>query len=194
MLPLDARARRLITELVFPPAAPARADYTIVLGMTLWKNPLAAALQLHDQQIAGKLIFTGGYNARIGRPEAMAMAEAALAHGVPPDRVLCEPRARHTGENIAFSWAMVAALPYRVEAVNVVGISYHVTRALITARTVVPDTVALGHQGYPSQYFGPDDWHLTARGRRDVLGEVAKLGRYFPHALPPELREQRCAS
>jgi uncharacterized SAM-binding protein YcdF (DUF218 family) len=188
MLPLDAGVRAAITELVFRQGAPLRADYTIVLGMTLWQNPLAAALRLYEAQSAGRLLFTGGYNPRIGRAEGEVMAEAAIAQGVPPEMALCEPRARHTGENLALSWAIIAALPAEVRAVNLVGISYHGARALFTARSVIPDSVALGYQSYPSIHFGPDDWHLTARGRRDVLGEVAKLGRYFPDALPPELR------
>jgi uncharacterized SAM-binding protein YcdF (DUF218 family) len=188
MLPLDAGVRAMITQLVFRQEAPLRADCTIVLGMTLWQNPLEAALQLYREQAAGRLVFTGGYNPRIGRSEGEVMAEAAIARGIPPDMVLSEPRARHTGENFAFSWAIIAALPETVRSVNVVGISYHVARALITARTVIPNSVALGYRSYPSIHFGADDWHLTARGRRDVLGEVAKLSRYFPEAIPPELR------
>jgi uncharacterized SAM-binding protein YcdF (DUF218 family) len=188
MLPLDAGVRAAITELIFREAPPLRADCTIVLGMTLWQNPLEAALELHREQTAGVLVFTGGHNPRIGRPEGEVMAEAALARGIPAEMVLSEPRARHTGENFAFSWALIAALPQTVRSVNVVGISYHVARALLTARTVIPNSVALGYKSYPSIHFGADDWHLTARGRRDVLGEVAKLERYFPDALPPELR------
>ena len=83
MLPLDAGVRAAITELVFRQGAPLRADYTIVLGMTLWQNPLAAALRLYEAQSAGRLVFTGGYNPRIGRAEGEVMAEAAIAQGIP---------------------------------------------------------------------------------------------------------------
>jgi uncharacterized SAM-binding protein YcdF (DUF218 family) len=188
MPPLTARVREMIRELLFRQGTPVGADYTIVLGMTLWQNPLDAALRLVADGCAGRLVFTGGPNPQIGRPEGEVMAEAAIARGVPPDMVFCENRARHTGENLAFSWALMRALPEPARAVNLVGISYHMARALLTARTVIPADVALGYQGYASVHFGPENWHLSERGRRDVLGEVAKLGRYFPDAVPKELR------
>lgn len=189
MPPLDASVREMITALLFKGGHPLRADATIVLGMTLWQNPLDAALRLAAKGLAGRLVFTGGHNPQIGRPEGEVMAEAAIARGIAPERVLCEDRARHTGENLAFSWALLRAQPEPVRAVNIVGISYHMARALLTARTVIPADVALGYQGYASVHFGPGDWHINERGRRDVLGEVAKLGRYFPEAVPSELRE-----
>lgn len=178
----------LLTRLMFVPDHPVAADATIVLGMSLWQNPVAAALGLMRKGCAGTLVFTGGPNPRIGRAEAEVMAEAAIAQGAPRDKILSEPCARHTGENLQYSWDLIQRNLPQVQAVNIVAIAYHIPRALMTARAVLGPKVALGHFGYGSVHFNADTWHRSDRGRRDVLTEAAKLARYFPDAIPFALR------
>jgi uncharacterized SAM-binding protein YcdF (DUF218 family) len=184
---LDRSACAAITELMFVRDNPVRADYTIVLGISLWRSPLEAALRLFREGNAGTLVFTGGHNSKIGGSEAEFMLEEALARGVPPNMALCENRARHTRENLEFSWNMIAAKQANVHAVNIIGIHHHMPRVLLTARSVLPGMVLVGHVGYASIHFSPADWHASARGQRDVLNELTKLHSYYPEAVPCRL-------
>ena len=84
----------------------APADGIIVLGS-------------HDTRVAERgaevflagwaplIVFSGNLGALTSdiwtRPEAEIFAEVAEAKGVPRDRMLLEPRATHTGENVSFS-------------------------------------------------------------------------------------------
>lgn len=185
---LNRSACEAITELIFVQDNPVQADFTIVLGMSLWRNPLEAAIRLFHAGKAGRLVFTGGYNGQIGRPEADAMAEEAVARGIPAQMVMCENRARNTRENVELSWNMIKAQQTPVSAVNIIAIHYHAPRAVRTARAALPDTVRLGHASYPSAYFSPVDWHACERGRQDVFSELAKLHAYHPEAVPAGLR------
>jgi uncharacterized SAM-binding protein YcdF (DUF218 family) len=102
----------------------APADAIIVLGS-------------HDTRVAerGAEVFLAGwaplivFSGNLGaltteiwtRPEAEIFAEVAEAKGVPRDRMLLEPRATHTGENVSFSRELLAARgihPRRVIAVQ----------------------------------------------------------------------------
>lgn len=177
-----------MNRFLFLPDDPIRADVTIVLGMSLWQRPLDAALALYQNGHAGKLLFTGGHNDRIGGAEGSLMLSQALARGVDPAMACCENRATHTRENIAFSWNMIRAWKTPVAAINVVGIHYHIRRALLTARDILPGHLRIGHASYPSLHFTPGNWHLRARGRRDVLAEMGKLATYFPHDIPATLQ------
>lgn len=185
---LGGVAHRAITEFVFQLDNPVEADYTVVLGMSLWARPVDVACALYDRGIAGKLIFTGGYNHRIGGTEAEAMAVKALAAGIPPGDIFCESCAAHTRENLEFSWNIMKAVSCSVGSVNLIVINYHVTRALFTARSVFPPEIRLGHVSYPSIYFGRESWQLSERGRRDVFNELSKLQAYFPETMPQELK------
>jgi len=184
----DKRHRDLVTRLMFLPDNPVRAHATLVLGISLWQNPLEAALRLFHSGRAGKLVFSGGHNERIGRAEAEVMAEAAIARGVPPDMILSESRARHTRENVEFGWDLIRRNFSGMLSVNIVAIAYHIPRALMTARTVIGSEASLGHMGYGSIHFDADTWHRSERGQSDVLNEAAKLARYFPDAIPSALQ------
>lgn len=184
---IDKWHQGLVTRLMFLPDNPVRADATLVLGISLWQNPLEAALRLFHGGRAGKLVFSGGHNDRIGRAEAEVMAEAAIARGVPTDMVLSESRARNTRENVEFGWDLIRRNFPGKPSVNIVAITYHIPRALMTARALIGSQATLGHTGYGSIYFNADTWHQSERGQRDVLNEAAKLARYFPDAIPTAL-------
>jgi uncharacterized SAM-binding protein YcdF (DUF218 family) len=102
----------------------APADVIIVLGS-------------HDTRVAERgaevflagwaplIVFSGNLGALTSeiwtRPEAEIFAEVAEKRGVPRERMLLEPRATHTGENVSFSRDLLAARgihPHRVIAVQ----------------------------------------------------------------------------
>ena len=190
-LNVDPEDARTLSDFLFLSDAPVDAEVTIVLGMTLWRRPLSRALELHRNGQAGRLLLTGGYNAAIDRVEALAMRDAALAAGVSARDLLVDPRARHTGENFVNCRSLIEAhLPPNPgrRSINVVAIGFHMRRALLTAGQVLGPGPRIGTASYPSVHHTPNDWHLTVRGRADVLGEIRKIARYFPDAVPAGIR------
>ncbi|PTW44124.1 YdcF family protein [Rhodovulum kholense] len=64
--------------------------------------------------------------------EAEAIVAICRAAGVPPDRLICETRARSTAENLAFCRPILAARG--IARVTLVTDGYHAPRALFLAR------------------------------------------------------------
>lgn len=184
-------AARVIGEFLFLPSSPLRAQASIVFGMTRWHRPVERALALHRDGLAGVLVFTGGWNTEARVVEAQAMAGAARAQGLPAQRMLIEPRAANTAENVSESMAALSAAGYAPVGLrlNLVTIAWHARRVLLTARSRLHDSTALGLVTYPSLYFSQTDWHRDPRGRRSVFGELVRIERYFGAVAPGEVRE-----
>ncbi|MER8185262.1 YdcF family protein [Kitasatospora sp. NPDC094015] len=88
-------------------------------------------------------VFSGGAN-RI-RPqefpdgEAVGFAARARALGMPAAAVLLEPAARHTGENLTLSRAVLAAAGVRVRSLMLVSMPYMERRTYATCRLRWPE-------------------------------------------------------
>ena len=114
---LDLLARVLEAPLVV--ADPfAVADAIVVLGAPLGPGDrltsvlterVAAAAGLYERGAAPLVVPTGGVTARSRVAEAVVMAEALVAAGVPPGDILVEDRARSTAENATRVAALLGA-------------------------------------------------------------------------------------
>jgi len=180
---------KALSDLLFLPDREINADATLILGMTLWQRPLRRALELYRTGAAGRLIFSGGYNAKIGRPEAVVMSEEALRCGIKADDMLVESRSSNTHENLTYCRDMLlengSSGPCRV---NIVAIGYHMCRAVLTAQAILPAGSIIGTASYPSIHYSFENWHMSERGRNDVLTEFGKIAAYFPDHIPPALK------
>jgi uncharacterized SAM-binding protein YcdF (DUF218 family) len=120
------------------PAPPLRADAIVVLGCALHAGAPSPALRrrvecgaaLLARGVAPLLVLSGG--GRSGRPEAEPMAALAAALGVPPARMLLEPRSRDTIGNAFNSAALLRARG--LASVVLVSDAYHLARARILFR------------------------------------------------------------
>ena len=188
--PCDAAAH-CVAEYLFARDDPIAADITIVLGMTRWHRPVERALELDRHGLAGLLVFTGGWNSAAGVVEAEAMARSALSRGIASNRLLVEPRATNTAENLSRALEAIRASGHPVDgvALNLVAVAWHARRVLLTARRLLPESIRLGLATYPSLHFSACDWHRSATGRRSVLGELERIERYFGPVAPAEVRE-----
>ncbi|KAM3515959.1 hypothetical protein MY11210_000499 [Beauveria gryllotalpidicola] len=87
------------------------ADVIFCLG-SLDIRVAARAAQLFLDGLAPYLVFSGnaGKLTRdvFDRPEAEIFADVARGMGVPPERILVEPAATNTGENVRFTHALLA--------------------------------------------------------------------------------------
>lgn len=178
---LDAQQINDITEYMFLPDNPIKADATIVLGQTLWQRPLQRAIEIHQAGMAGKLIFTGGFNPKLGGYEALEMQKAWKKMGYPLDNVLIDTKATNTMENILNSKTLLeeSGLYKTGMQINLISINWHMRRALETISHVFSgNNLQVGVVNYPSKYCEPHTWHQNVQGARLIQTEVAKIKAY----------------
>ncbi len=114
-------------------------DYILVLGAGLagkMVTPLLAAridkgIGLLRQNPDAVMILSGGQGPGEEAAECEAMADYAMKNGVRPDRIIMEPEAASTRENLLFSYRLMEK---RRPSIAIVTTDYHVFRALILAR------------------------------------------------------------
>lgn len=101
------------------------------------------AAELYRAGLFPTVVFTGATSpttaARSTQGEAVHCRERALALGVPAEAILVEPAAGNTGQNIAFSRALLGAAGIGVESVLLVSKPYMQRRAYATCRKVWPE-------------------------------------------------------
>ena len=183
--------RQRLHKFLFLPDSGNKADVTIVLGMTLWQRPAERAFELYRKGLSGRLIFTGGHNPNIDKTESQAMAQHALSLGVSQGDFLEEPRATNTRENFIYCRELMEehGLLRRGCSLTIVTISFHMRRAVLTAQDIFAGAVAIGTASYPSIHYPDSSWHESPRGRRDALAEINKLGLYYPHSIPADVKD-----
>lgn len=187
----DPASHAALSSYFFIPDNEIKADVTFVLGMTLWQRPVVRVLELYRKGLAGQIIFTGGYNSKIGQPEAEAMAVYARSCGIPGSNIHVEPVSGNTRENFINCLQLMDALglPGDDCRINIVTISFHMRRALLTLQDVSSSRLSVGTASYPSVHYSDSGWHQTMRGQHDLFQEMKKVATYFPGIIPVEMRQ-----
>ena len=117
------------------------ADAVIVLGARVnyndHLNPCLVARVEHGAKLvqdglAKFLIVSGGVDVEDGALEAQAMRDMAIQFGVSSEKVILEPRATSTFENLKFSQSILQE--HNLKSVIVVTEPYHAPRAALIAR------------------------------------------------------------
>lgn len=186
MVELDDQRIKSISEYMFIPDKPLKADVTIILGQTLWQRPLQKGVELYEAGISGRLIFTGGFNPKLGCREALQMKIAWLEMGYPLDDILIDSEATNTMENMQNARSLMSrsGLLRSPTIVNLVSINYHMRRAAETLKHVfASDSLQLGIVNYPSKHCSPNFWHDNPKGRSLVINEIFKIKKYLNHAI-----------
>lgn len=111
------------------------------VGIALGSHDLGVAdvaADLYHRGMFPLLVVTGANSPttkdRMPRGEAVHYRERVVELGVPSERVLVEPRARNTGENIEFSRQVLCEAHVPVKSVLLVTKPYEERRAYATAR------------------------------------------------------------
>ena len=113
-------------------------DYLIVLGAAVYKDQpsltlvrrLEGALDYLNTYPKSVAIVSGGMGPGETVTEAKAMHDWLIAHGIPEERVLQEPKATSTQENLAFSFRIIRERGDEPDGhVAIVSSAYHLYRA-----------------------------------------------------------------
>ena len=178
------------------PPPPERADMILALGSHELRVPDYAAA-LYHRGAAPLLVCSGGLGkltaSRWSEPEAVIFARRCAALGVPRERMLLEPRSTNTGENFAFTRALLEAEGLCPRSALIVAKPYMARRAQATAALRWPAVAwAVGTPRVPfAEYFpgGPDDEELAVMvGDLQRLWVYAERGFQAPVAVPEALR------
>jgi uncharacterized SAM-binding protein YcdF (DUF218 family) len=159
----------------------APADVIIVLG----SHDTRVAERGADVFLAGwapLIVFSGNLGALTTeiwtRPEAEIFAEVAAKRGVPRERMLLEPRATHTGENVSFSRELLAARGIHSRKVIAVQKPYMERRTLATFGQRWPEVEVI----VTSPQIAFEDYPRPDITREDVihimLGDLQRLTVY----------------
>jgi uncharacterized SAM-binding protein YcdF (DUF218 family) len=174
-----------------------KADCIIVLGS-------------HDTRVAERgaevfldgwaplLVFSGYLGALTRemwtRPEAEVFADAAVARGVPRERILIESRSTNTGENVDFSRQLLAEQGLRPGKAIAVQKPYMERRTLATFAQrwpeleVVVTSPQIDFDAYPTGGIRKDDVIHIMVGDLQRLIVYARKGWSAPQDVPPEVR------
>lgn len=166
---------RFVADDIFP------ADVAIAFGMTAWHRPVARAVELYQAGLARKLVFTGGFNAKIGAVEAEEMARQAGALGIPAADMIIEVESINTAENVINSRRLIETFIglRNVRSILLVAIHFHMRRVKAIAERTFPHGMRIGTASYPSIHYSSADWLRSERGRTDVASEERKLQAYL---------------
>ncbi len=128
-------------------------DYLIVLGAAVYKDQpsltlirrLEGALDYLEQYPDSVAIVSGGQGPGETVTEAQAMYDWLVAAGVDPSRVLTEPKAASTEENLRFSFDIIRARgDDPAGKVAIASSAYHLYRAKsMAAKLGVPDAAGV---------------------------------------------------
>lgn len=120
-------------------------DYLVVLGAAVYGDQPSLTLVrrlegARDYLLAypdSVAIVSGGMGPGETVTEAQAMHDWLLAHGIPEERVLMEPQATSTMENLQFSFDLIRARGDEPDGrVAIVSSAYHLYRAKLMARNL----------------------------------------------------------
>ena len=123
----------------------AGRDYLIVLGAAVYQDQpsltlvrrLEGTLQYLNEHPKTIAIVSGGMGKGETITEAQAMRDWLVAHGVPEERILMEPKATSTLENLRFSFDIIRERGDEPQGnVAIVSSAYHLYRAKLMAKSL----------------------------------------------------------
>ena len=180
-----------VTEFIFVEDAPKPSDVIFIPGNVHPEHALLAA-KLYHQGYAPLLLPSGRFaktaGAFAGVPEAYRKdypadydTEWAFLHdvlrksGVPEQAILREDQATYTWDNALKSRQVTDALGLTIRRGLLCCHASHARRALLYYQAAFPETELLV---CPANRPGlsREDWYLIPRGRKRILGEVARCG------------------
>ena len=160
---------------------PQRVDAIIGLGSYDLRVARHCA-ELFQRGWAPVLVFSGAQGnftrGKWSKTEAEMFADEAVAAGVAREKILIEPTATNTGDNLRFSRRLLESLGHRVNTVILVAKSQMLRRSLATAAIVWPE-VAASASGPPHAFEEqPTPDHSLEDLLNEMVGDVQRILEY----------------
>jgi uncharacterized SAM-binding protein YcdF (DUF218 family) len=150
------------------------------------------AAELYHQGLAPYVICSGGFGkgARFSRPEAEVFGDVLLEHGVPKEKIILEPEATNTGENVLFVKKLLEKGGYHFTSFILVQKPYMERRTFATFKKQWPeaDCLVTSPQISYTQYTADPDFKkrciATMVGDLIRIKEYPKLGFQIEQEIP----------
>lgn len=118
------------------------ADAAIVLGAgvirgrpsPVLRERINHAIQLYEDGIVDKIIFTGGVGFRDEKSEAEVARDYAVARGIPNEAILLDTTSTNTIENLTNAYQIAQANDIDSNTFLIVSTPFHMRRALALAK------------------------------------------------------------
>ena len=193
------------TEFIFIESEPQPSDVIFLPGGSDPALPERAA-ELYKTGYAPYLIASGKYGKQLGHfkgptrkadvygadyeTEADFYRAVLTANGVPESAILCEYEAEYTYQNAQFSKRLLDENGIKAKTAILVCKAFHARRAYTYYQNAFPDT-DISVVGVPNKDITKEGWYKTEAGRRNVAGELIRLGEQLESlAITDELRIQ----
>lgn len=140
------------------------------------------AVEIYKKGMGRYIIVSGSYNPKIPNfaSEAEYLKTIALEEGIPQDAIICEEKATNTYENALFSLEKAKEYSLDIGTVILVCKTFHSRRALFTYQKVFPKQTDFYVQSIADERnILADNWYKNEETIKIVMGEVAKMGKYF---------------
>lgn len=187
------RAIQDITNFIFMQDSPAFCDVILISG-TSQSAITEKAAELYQEGWAPYVLPSGGCSSNVGyfarenidNPKYDGVYASdfeyckyiLLANGVPESAILQENQATNTMENAMYSATVLKALGISVKRGIICCQAFHARRAFLSYTCHFPGTELLVVPSNTQGIFA-ENWHLSDKGFKKVMGEVAKCGKYF---------------
>lgn len=177
--------------------SPPRA-VDVIIGLGSYDLRVARhAAALFRQGWAPVLVFSGAQGnftrGKWSKSEAEMFADEAVAAGVARERILIEPQATNTGDNLRFSRRLLEGRGICATSVLLVAKSQMLRRSLATAAVVWPEVSAVaagpphGLEEQPTPEHPLPDLINEMVGDLQRIIEYPRLGYQAPQTVPPEV-------
>ncbi len=156
-----------------PQSPLTKADVIVAISGGETNARTAAAVDLYQAGYAPHLIFSGAAADPSGPSNARAMADAAIAAGVPPSAIELDETSTDTAQNAANVSAIIRRDNYH--SLILVTSPYHQRRAYIVFRRALgPGYNIINHSSY-DQGWRRSDWWATPASRALTVSELQKV-------------------
>lgn len=176
------------------------ADVIFCLG-SLDTRVAARAAQLYLDGLAPYVVFSGNSGKLthdvFDRPEADVFADVARGMGVPSSRILTEPAATNTGENVRFTHALLQERGVPARSLILVQKPYMERRTFATFKKQWPDETASITVTSPQLSFAqyPDEANPRRLVINVMVGDLMRIQSYpalgfqIAQDIPPPVME-----
>ena len=159
------------------------------------------AAELMNQGFGKYLIISGGAGRLtkdiFNEPEAEIFKKITLEHGVDPSKIIIEPKSTNTGENIRFTYRLLAERNIKVSSFVLVQKPYMERRTFATFKKQWPDPTTaisvtspqLTYEKYVSSGISKEDVINIMVGDLQRIKEYPKLGFQIAQDIPVAIWE-----
>jgi len=169
---------KAITDFIFVKDKPKRADLIIVPGSSQKQLP-KKAVNLYKNGLAPKILFTGGFNQKIGKNESDFGKEIALKEKVPLKDILAENKSSNTKENAEEAKKIIKKYKISCKRIILVSKPYHSRRLKMTFAKVFPRSEIIIIPVMDERRITPGNWWKDKEKTARVMEEIKKIGEYY---------------